>query len=258
MIKRLEIINMPDKITNLDTDYIIREYASGVGVGGIADKLGVSPRPIERVIRENGVVLRGRGAQQQARMDKATPAEKRALVRNANIAARGSVRTFATKCKLAKSLAGRVDVHHVSALEDAFAEMLDDANVTCTRQVACGPYLCDFVIDSIAVEIWGGNYHFSGLHIARAPERFKYILDTMKAAIIITVNNTNPLTPRLIKALVANIDELSRHPTLSGEYRMLWSNGDYVTGNCLDGDNFTFKYPFANSRNTRSGRYERA
>ena len=255
MVTRLEIVNMPAKITNLDASHIIELYASGVGVTGIADMLGVSPSPVKRVLSEHGVALRGRSAQQQARMDRASPADRKALAMPANAARRGAKADFAELCNRAKGREGMLS--QSSPLEDAFADAFDDSCVQYRRQVACGPYLCDFVIDSVAVEVWGGNYHFYGRHLARSAERFKYLLGVVKGAVIVTINRTNPLTPRLIGALIANCEEIGRQPTLTGEYRMIWCNGELITGNRLNGDDFAFKYPFRNGRDADSGRYKR-
>lgn len=246
---------MPAKITNLDTNYIIEKYASGIGIGGVANMLGVSPSPIERTLRENGVHIRNPSEQQQARMDRSTPEEIAKLTKAANKAATGRKKTFEELCKGAKTREGNIDTHTVSKLEHSFAAMFDDANIKYTRQVACGAYNCDFVVDSVAVEVWGGNFHFSGEHLARSEERFKYITRFFKGVIIVTINSSNPFSEGLVKALIANIKEFSGQPSITGEYRMIWSNGEFITGNRINGDNFAFIYPFGSRRNTRSGCY---
>ena len=72
-----------------DIGLIVSLFDEGIGVRGIADRFGISPRPIERIILESGRKLRDRSEQQFARMARASAAERKALTSAANIAKRG-------------------------------------------------------------------------------------------------------------------------------------------------------------------------
>lgn len=246
---------MVAKINTLDTNYIISEYKRGIGVVGIAKALNVSPSPIKRIILQSGIPLRNRSQQQQARMDITSDEDRKKLVKAANKAAKGRLVTSQEIEKRNRTLVARKSVK-TSEIEIAFTELLDDAKIPYSKQVVCGRYICDFVINGVAVEIWGGNFHFMGAHIARSEERFKYLLGRFKGAIIVTINKTNPLGIGLRNAVIASAQELGSHPSFSGEYRMIWRNGKFITGNRINNDNFAFEYPFRNRRNTKSGRYE--
>jgi len=252
----LYIINMTRKITNLNVDYIISEYAKGIGVVGIAKALGVSARPVARVLTEKGITLRGRSAQQQARMDRTTTAERKKLVSKANIANRGRKVPNIEREKVIATRIKRGNLP-VSQYETTLAAMFEISGIKYESQVQFGIYACDFVVNGVIVEVWGGQWHFSGEHLAKSPERFKYLLDCGMNCIILPVNRSFPLNSSAYKTLVANINELSTNPPPVCEYRMIWGDTNLVTKTSLDCEHFTFECPFVNLRDKTTGRYSR-
>lgn len=250
-----EVIDMAAIWTTLDHDHIIKLYAEGIGVNGIAKQLGVSPRPIERVLKERGVALRNAAAQQQARMDRSSPEERKALAFAAQSARRGQRDTMETRLKRAESF--QTIQRHISAYEVKAEAMFLQRGLVMLPQKAIGPYNCDFAIDAVAVEIFGGHYHWTGAHLARSEERIRYILNAGWNLVMLAVNKNWPLTPEVADYTVSLINNLRREPPAICEYRVVWGAGDFEVIGSADDDKISIKPPFTKSRDGGTGRYQR-
>jgi very-short-patch-repair endonuclease len=144
----------------------------------------------------------------------------------------------------------------ISVDEDMFASHLVAKGINFTRQKAIGKYNTDFAIGSIAVEIFGGQWHWYGAHIKRTEERFNYIMNSGFNILVIACTQSFPLNPAICDYISSYLDEASRNPPEICEYRVIWGAGEYTTGGCLNDNNFSIHPPFTRARNRTTGRYE--
>lgn len=239
-----------------DIDLIIAAYDDGIGVRGIADQFNVSPRPIERLIVESGRKLRNRSEQQSARMGRATPAERKALAAAAHAAKRGRPNSESAQIKMAAARCRKI-----GPLESTVQQSLEQSGIDCEQQFPIGKYNCDLLckIDpwSVAVEVWGGGWHFHGEHRARFPERTKYILGSGYSIAFLAIMNEFVWNDRAAENLITHIDALSRLPAGTCQYRMIWGDSDYVTIGSFDDVEKALITPTVSRRNPATGRYER-
>jgi very-short-patch-repair endonuclease len=243
-----------------DIDLIVAAYDDGIGIHGIAKQFNISPRPIERIILESGRKLRNRSEQQFARMRRATFAERKALAAAAHAAKRGRPNSEAAQLKMAASRCRKV-----GPLEAKVKQCLEQAGINCDQQFPIGKYNCDLLckIDpwattpSVAVEVWGGGWHFHGAHRARFPERTKYILSSGYSIAFLAIMNKFAWNDRAAKNLITHLDALSRLPSGECQYRMIWGDSNYVTIGGLDDIEKALITPTVNRRNPTTGSYER-
>lgn len=229
-------------------------YLSGIGVAGVANRLGLIRTQVELVLRENGVPLRNASEQQYARMNRASPAERKALAKAANEASRGRKASFEELCRRAKSLENTSQ--RISWIERKFFLLARNRGLVLQQQTAVGPYNCDFTFGSVAVEIWGGHWHFTGDHAARTEERFRYILNAGFSIVTQVINETRPLTSAVADNLITRINALSLNPPSPRRYEVIWGDGEFSTGGSLDDDKITFKPSFTYARDVATGRYK--
>lgn len=225
--------------TALPVDAVVRAYLGGDSVNGIAKRTGVSRSEIERVLRTNGVRLRGLAEANRVMMARRTPEENARNAEAAHAATRGVPQSpqrialarqrklsFETKCLRASTLHG---VPTSNPLELLYAAWLRDRGVETVPQYAVGPYNIDLAAEPVAVEVFGGNWHGWGHHAAVVEERSRYLLDRGWFLVVVWVNQTSQgLSERSADQLVAFVEQARRDPTLRGQYRMIWGDGEVV------------------------------
>src|SRR5690606_37643437 len=111
---------------------------------------------------------------------------------------------------------------------------------------AIGPYNCDLAVHPVAVEVFGGGWHWHGAHYARAEERFRYIMNEGWYVLVVVVgfNGRFPLTPAVGDYVASEIERARRDPSLVGQYRVVWGAGEFSTGGRLEDDHFSIEPPF--------------
>lgn len=231
---------------------IIECFKSGVGVGGVSDKLGlgVSHSPIARVLKKNGINTRNRSEQQFARMARSTPEQIAALTKAAHDAARGRVAQHSEIIKRAKAMAGVIRSEHEAAVVNA----LNEAGIECLPGFPVDRYNVDVVVGRVAVEVFGGGWSFSDKkRIARYVERTKKIADFgFNTIFIVTGKRFMPID---YSHLISAINEFNSDPSATGQYRVIWGGKDGLSGNCDELNEDAFICPFVNVRDVTTGRY---
>lgn len=236
-----------------DRDTVLDLYDSGIGAHGIAKRLGCKSRgQVQRIIIDSGRSLRDRSAQQQARMDAATREQRLALTAAAHASVRGKAQDPALLIKRAMArtkLVGRDEL--------VLSAMLANRGISTDQQTPVGPYNCDLTSGAVAVEVWGGNWHWHGRHIARCEKRFRYIMDRGWNILVVVVNRTSPMNESVADYVASYIQESDADPSSVREYRVIWRAGEDSTGGRSDDAHFSVEPPFGGRRNPTNGRYER-
>lgn len=241
--------------SRIDAKTVESLYLQGIGIAGIADRFNVAPNVIKRMIEDMGHIPRNRSEQQFARMQRTTKEERILLTENAHKAVRGRPASKESRIKIAETHQSK-GYRRNSSLESVFLEMMTERGIDLTQQTAIETYNCDFTIDSIAVEIWGGNWHFTGEHAARFPERTNKIFDSGFDLIILPIYGRYKLTTEIADYLVSFIDELRRNPSSTRKYWVIWGAGEAVVSGGRESINNALVCPFVNRRNPSNGRYE--
>lgn len=238
---------------SIDAEKVIAMFHAGRGSAGIGKEFGTTGAVINRLLADHGIKPRSRSEQQQARMDNASPEEVARLTRKAHAASRGRVKS---EDEIRKAAASRFasQSSRSSYLEETFDELMRERGYHGIRQFAIDKYNADFLFGNVAVEIFGGIWHWNGLHAARAEERIKTILDHGFHLIIIAARSQG-VSPETADHTVALLDELGRDESAIRHYRMIASNGQLAIAQCSDDDHFTIEWPFRNVRDRTTGRY---
>jgi very-short-patch-repair endonuclease len=114
------------------------------------------------------------------------PKESRmALAFNAHAAVRGKKQSVEHRLKIAATRA--VNPSNVSKYEIAVADWLKVRGIETIPQMNLGIYNIDLAIaeSRIAVEVFGGNWHFTGKHAAIYSKRVKYITSQGWSVVVI-------------------------------------------------------------------------
>lgn len=245
------------KFTKDEVNSIFEAYASGVGVGGIPFKLGLScsENPVKALIKSKYGSIRNRSQQQQARMDNMTIAEKRAITKSANIAATGSIRKESSNILRARTLEGAIN--SLSSYEPVIYDFLTGVGFNAIPSKAIHIYNADFAIDSVTVEVFGGGWSISDKsRLDRYISRTKKIGNLGYHTVFIILTNRYFLGDG--SELISAINELRGLPTRPSQYRVIGGNTKFSSGLCDDINHDSFISPFVKSRDIATGRYFRS
>lgn len=245
---------MTAKFHLANTDDLITAYLGGKSEYALSLERGVATNVIRRILLENGITPRSHSAAGLVRAAQMTDSERKAQVAAAHVAATGREKTFAEKCLTAESR--QKNGTTISSYERTLSTMLLDRGIESIHQQAIGPYNCDLGISPVAVEVFGGHWHWAGDHLRRTPKRINYFLDAGWHILIIPVGKSSPLTAKVADYVVAYIENARRNPSAPREYRVVWRAGEFVTIGSLNDNNLTIEPPFTNRRNPVTGRYE--
>lgn len=233
----------------------VREfYNKGYGITNISKRLGLNAMMLKSFMIKNGIKIRSLAEQNKINGRMLSDKSRKAIGEAARKFHSGKAISNEILDKMAESRYKTGNVR-ASVYEDFFAKFLDDKAIKYVRQLNIGKYNCDFSVFGIAVEIWGGQWHFSGAHAARNNERFKYILDSGVNVIIAPIPSQNGFTVAMAENIISHCKELSGNPPFITEYRMIWRDGETITRFRNNIDNFSFESPFTYARNRETGRY---
>jgi hypothetical protein len=245
----------PYRRLNVPDAEIIKRYAAGESENAIAKSLGVNRWTIRLRLIESGAHIRSQSESEALKWSRMSAKQRARQVSEANIASRGRVRSIAEKVASAKTRQDRQT--HVSPAERQFADMLDGLGIETIPQQALGPYNCDLGAYPVAVEIFGGHWHFGGEHLARTPERLRYFFDAGWHMLMIHVTKRHPIARGAAEYLVSFLKEARRNPSMPRQYRMIRGTGEFIVAGGIDGDNLSLVMPFRSGRDPTNGRYKR-
>jgi len=226
---RLEVVDVPAPITkHLDFDHLIEEYIAGESVNSLSLRYRVSRKAISDTLRRRGVHVRNRSESELLKWDRMTPEQRSGQVAAAHASVigrkfpgRGKGRIAALESRL--KLAATVEAKGLgmTSTERELAQMLRERGLVVIPQQAIGIYNCDLGAYPVAVEVFGGGWHFYGRHRARAPERFRYLFDAGWHVLILVVTNRYPLRAEAADYITAFHKLARSDPTSVRQYRMI-------------------------------------
>lgn len=218
-------------------DDVAARYAAGESENAIAQRLGVSRNVVTIRLREAGIPRRGQREANVMTMAGRSDEEKARNAEAAHAAARGRVHTEEERCK--QALTRERNCSMMGPDEAVLAQMLADRGIAGVPQKAIGRYNCDLACGPVAVEVFGGGFHFAGTHAARLPKRTLYLLDRGWSIIIVSVTQRWPLTDAGADNVAAFIEDHRRDPSRGREYRVIRGTGQFVAGGSADDDEIT-------------------
>ena len=229
---------------------ICAEYLRGVNEKPLAEKYGVSRSVIARVLLYGAVKRRSNGDAQRInhRNDPGLSARQTKKAHDAVRGVKKSVELLERRAQHnQRALTGSRSIH-----EERFKEACDAISLSLTQQFAVGKYNCDFAAPPIAVEIWGGNFHFYGRHMARTPEKFHKLADANLALLVLVVCKDADFALLAQKAHAFS-KEVRRNPTLRGQYRVIGCAGQLKTCGSLHDDDLTLVKTLRSRKHSRDG-----
>jgi hypothetical protein len=255
---RLKVVDMARKIESIDVDYVVNQYSAGRSILDISGEFSVSRNVIERRLIQAGVQLRGQSEASIVRMSKLTKDQRLALAANAHNSIRGTKRSFETlvKCAIAK----QASQSSVSEHEQRIMHALRGQGIDPIPQLAIGPYNCDLACYPVAVEVFGGQWHFSGRHLARAEKRIRYLGNAGWHVLMLVVDEGVAhyrFGADTADHIATYVQQARSNPSGAREYRVIDCRGHTLAGGRCDDDHISVIPAFANRRNVDSGRYER-
>lgn len=249
-------VSLPTKydraIGGVDTSQIIPMYESGIGINGIARRLGVSFRPITKFLEDRGYASRNPSEQQFARMAAATPEEIANLTRKAHEASRGRKAGADELIARANARAGKV--HPQSPVEQAVFAIVSRQFPEAFPALPIDRYNADIAIGRVTVEIFGGGWSVSNqVRISRYVARCKEIGDLGYHTIFFIA--LKPQDIGQASNLISTIHQARRLPATPGKYWVVWGDRHVSSGLCCDLDDRAFIRPFVNVRDRTTGQY---
>ncbi len=209
-----------------DIDEIARLYLSGVSEAEIARTVDFTRERVKNILVRAGIERRSVAKANRLMMTQRSPEENRRNTAAAHAAVRGAPMTFDEKCRRAQLRHGKVPFN---AYELLYAAWLRLRGLNPVHQHAVGPYNCDLACGTVAVEIFGGNWHGTGKHAATFVERSNYILDQGWTLVVVWVNQgTKRLGEGSADYIAALVEQASSDPSLRGQYRVIWGDGQEV------------------------------
>lgn len=207
-------------------DELLRRYLAGESENKLAREAGVNRWTFRRRILAAGIIPRGKSEAETLKWAQMMPTERASQVAAAHDATRGVSQTWEKMC--ARALGVEKSLPNAAPVEFTLADALRSYGLAITQQKALGIYNLDVALDelSIAVEVFGGNWHSQGNHLARFFKRSIYVLNSGWHLVILWVDGRrHPFGLGAVEYLVAFAEKARRNPTMCRQYRVILGNG---------------------------------
>lgn len=237
----------------LNPNDFIPDYLAGETIQQIACRYNVSRKVIRKYLINSGIEIRPQGYYIRLRWQQMTPKERELQVSAAHRAALG--RTMTTM-DLAKAAIGRQrKLSGISDTEKIVAKLLTDRGCAFIQQFAIGPYNCDIAIPPVAVEVFGGAWHWYGQHINRLAKRFRYIMNQGWHILVVTDYGGVAINEATADYIISYVQSARRNPANIREYRVIRGAGQFMAGDSINDDEISIVPTFTARRNAL-GQYE--
>ena len=223
-IKKSKISAKAMERTPLPIDEIAVRYLAGESENSLAQTFNVSRGAIRVRLRKADIELRDQTTANQL-MSKQTPIdEHHRRISIAQEATRGRKASLNELLRRAQTKERKPS--NRSQAEILLETWLTERGVVSIPQQAIGKYNVDLGTYPVAVEIFGGTWHFTKNHV----ERFDYIFNAGWHVLIVFVDSRRSvLTPGAADYIVTFLQETTSNPTMPREYRVIWGEGKLCT-----------------------------
>ncbi len=173
----------------------------------------------------------------------------------AHDAIKGAKRTYEDLCK--RAIAKQFNHPKLTRWESLFFDFLRANDIPFTCSKAIGKYNVDFLVDtSIAVELFGGSFHATGRAADRLHERMKFLIENgFNVYIVWCLSDETSIFPGCFDDFVTFRKSISGNETPVGQYRVIWSDGDFISCGSLESDYLAAVKP-ATFRNNALSKYK--
>lgn len=217
------------------TDAIAR-YLGGESELALASSCGVSRTTVRRWLKEAAIPIRGRSEAGVNRASHMTAEQRSQQAAAAHAAVRGVPMSASSKRRRAETMErlGR----YGSDSEQSVAEFVEARGWKAIPQKAVGIYNVDLAVETVAVEVLGGEWHASKPGHSK---RTKDILDAGWHIAFIWDTPNFPLeVERAGDRLITFLERTRRSPAGSREYWVIRGDGQLVTAGTTENDSFAF------------------
>lgn len=245
----MEVINQTMKNIILNPDNFVKQYLDGESVYSISNRLGVSRAVINKNLLRNGISHRGQSEAGLINWGRMSSTKRSEQVSAAHAAVLGRKVSFEERCKSAKARENALV--GISETEIKFSKLMEQSGISFKQQTAIGPYNCDFTIGKVAIEIFGGCWHWYGYHLSMVDKRFRYILNSGLHILVMSDYGGVPIGQDSLSYMVSYLDFLSRHPTMTREYRVIRGAGELIASGSVNDDKISIKPVFTRGRDSK-------
>jgi hypothetical protein len=235
------------RVRVLPIDELVRLFNGGASVNKLAERYGVSRNVIDRRLRGLGIEPRSRSEAERVKWAQMTERQRERQVRKAHTAARGRVVDETTLTAKAQSLEAKGVFG--SDEERRLHDMLLTRGIETIPQMAVGPYNCDLGAPPVAVEVFGGGWHWTGRHLRRLGKRVDYLFNAAFHVLVIQTTQSFPLTDAMGDYVAAYIQQARVNPTVWREYRVVRRDGETIASARSDRDDRSLVPAFRVTRN---------
>jgi len=224
------------KASDADFRDAVQRYLSGEQTQSeAAASIGIRQTSFSDRLRRARIAGPNRAEAARRRAARMTVEERAALADSAHEAVRGMTRTADDLAK--RALGKQRTMSHATDEERAVAAaVLGLSGVRPVLQQAVGKYNLDLgVADAVAVELFGGNWHSHGRHLARLPQRVEDIADAgWNLLIVWSRNGFRPEPGPVAQDVVAYLERTRSDPTFRRQYRVIRGDGEFIAAGCVD------------------------
>ncbi|KKL03543.1 hypothetical protein LCGC14_2625110 [marine sediment metagenome] len=239
-----------------NADDLVNRYLSGESINQLSKIFGISRSVAARILTENGIELRNQSEAEKVKWDRMTAGQRERQVDAAHKATKGKEKTFEVLCKAA--IAREKKPSNIGKDEIRLKRMLETRGHIVIGQKAVGPYNIDLGVvaseTTVAVEVFGGWWHWYGKHAAIIDKRFRYLLNRGWYIIVVNSTDRHPITENTADYISDLINSISRNPPTFCKYWVIRGAGELIAGGSVNDDQISIKPTFTSGRNSK-GQY---
>lgn len=217
---------------------LIDDYLGGMSVKATAAKYSLQRSSVLRMLEEAGLNGRDRSEAMRLRWQRASTGERDAMLDNAHQASRGRRVSDSERQDIASAKAGIT----FSESETTLGAFMSGLGYDVTYGVPCGAYNIDIVVaGTVAVEIFGGQWHEVGLHRARFEKRTRHIFDAGYSLVIVWAEKRRfPISARCAQHLGTLVEITRGGPSIGRQHWVIRGDGQFLAVREDDGNEIPF------------------
>lgn len=239
----------------LPTDEVAALYEAGESEFALARRFDATRASIRIRLKRAGVHIRNQSEAEALKWSRMTEEQRTAQVRPAHRASAGRAKSIEEKSKIARTR----QAHGLNRSSGEFilTAVLESRGVAVVPQQAVGIYNCDIGAFPVAIELFGGGWHWYGGHARIAPDRIRFFMEHGWSMLMIRVDERSRLTEATADMICSYMATRSDGQDAIPEYRVVRANGEPICSGRLGEGDITIEYAFTLERNPETGRYSR-